>query len=387
MSKVTIFLIILLVGLVAIIYWQYQELNHSETVESFEECLARGYTIMESYPRQCVTPDGEIFIEELPDKEGACIQSGGTVSTALCCKSVGDFPNLCVIGPCGCSPDNSHEVKICDCGSDRCFNGQECVDMSFGNGLPLGEDALNSTYLIEGEEVTLTDGYAEKEIAPGSASKITVQAVQDVVKGDADEDGLEEAFLFLSYNAGGTGTFYYLAAALNLGEGYQGTNTLFLGDRITPESISLRDNVIVVNYLERAEGESMVEEPSLEKMRRVILKDGRLEEIAGNDLIEVYSPIMGERISSPLIITGQARGNWYFEADFPIVLVDWDGLIIAEAIAQAQGDWMTEDFVPFRAEIEFEKPDYGERGTLILRKDNPSGLPENDDAIEIPVFF
>jgi hypothetical protein len=172
-----------------------------------------------------------------------------------------------------------------------------------------------------------------------------------------------------------------------LGEGYQGTNTLFLGDRITPESISLRDNVIVVNYLERAEGESMVEEPSLEKMRRVILKDGRLEEIAGNDLIEVYSPIMGERISSPLIITGQARGNWYFEADFPIVLVDWDGLIIAEAIAQAQGDWMTEDFVPFRAEIEFEKPDYGERGTLILRKDNPSGLPENDDAIEIPVFF
>ena len=98
-------------------------------------------------------------------------------------------------------------------------------------------------------------------------------------------------------------------------------------------------------------------------------------------------------ISSPLTITGEAKGTWYFEANFPVVLTNWDGEIIAEAVAQAQDDWMTEDFVPFEATLEFEDPyqegdpDFMRRGNLILQKANPSGLPENDDAYEIPVYF
>lgn len=102
----------------------------------------------------------------------------------------------------------------------------------------------------------------------------------------------------------------------------------------------------------------------------------QLDELRPNDVVE-----------SPLTITGQARGPWYFEATFPVILTDWDGLIIAESYAQAQGDWMTEDFVPFEATLEFEVPDYGDSGSLILQKANPSGLPENDDAYEIPVRF
>lgn len=60
-------------------------------------------------------------------KEPGCINSGGSVSTAMCCKSVDDFPNTCLIGACGCSPENSHQVKICNCEIDRCFNGSECI--------------------------------------------------------------------------------------------------------------------------------------------------------------------------------------------------------------------------------------------------------------------
>jgi len=67
--------------------------------------------------------------EELSAKEQACINSGGEVSTSLCCQATGDFPDLCLVGPCGCSPDNSHQVKICDCGPDKCFNGSECVTL------------------------------------------------------------------------------------------------------------------------------------------------------------------------------------------------------------------------------------------------------------------
>lgn len=105
------------------------------------------------------------------------------------------------------------------------------------------------------------------------------------------------------------------------------------------------------------------------------------------DLIFLDTPRPNQTVKSPLMIKGQARGFWFFEGDFPVVLTDWDGLIIGEGIATAQGEWMTEEFVPFTAVVEFEVPKYKNNGALILQKDNPSGLPENDDALEIPVLF
>ena len=106
-----------------------------------------------------------------------------------------------------------------------------------------------------------------------------------------------------------------------------------------------------------------------------------------DDLIRLRTPRAGEEIRSPLVVTGEARGYWFFEASFPMYLVDWDGKIIAQGIAQAQDEWMTEDFVPFEATLTFEMPLYEERGALILRKDNPSGLPEHDDALEVQIFY
>lgn len=111
------------------------------------------------------------------------------------------------------------------------------------------------------------------------------------------------------------------------------------------------------------------------------------------DLITVATPEPGNYIASPLTVSGMARGYWFFEASFPVSLVNWDGLIIAEGVATAQSDWMTEDFVPFTVELTFTSPyqdgdpDFMQRGALILQRDNPSGLPENDNAIEIPIMF
>lgn len=112
-------------------------------------------------------------------------------------------------------------------------------------------------------------------------------------------------------------------------------------------------------------------------------------EIEKADLIRISNPRPNQVIKSPLAITGEARGNWYFEASFPVVLTNWDGLIIAHGIAQAKSDWMTTDFVPFEAVLTFtvDKNVYSNRGSLILRKDNPSDLPEHDDALEIPVII
>jgi len=64
--------------------------------------------------------------EQLTETEKACIDSGGTVTIADCCKSASDFPNSCLIGACGCSSDNSKQVKTCDC-KDGCWDGTKCV--------------------------------------------------------------------------------------------------------------------------------------------------------------------------------------------------------------------------------------------------------------------
>ena len=105
------------------------------------------------------------------------------------------------------------------------------------------------------------------------------------------------------------------------------------------------------------------------------------------DLIDLETPRPNEKISSPLVIRGDALGNWFFEGDFPVILTDWDGKIIAEGFVSSKGEWMVEGLVPFGGELIFEKPDFDERGTLILKKDNPSDLPEHDNALEIPILF
>jgi eight-cysteine-cluster-containing protein len=63
---------------------------------------------------------------ELTETEKTCIDSGGTVAIADCCKLTSDFPNSCLIGACGCSSDNSKQVKTCDC-KDGCWDGTKCV--------------------------------------------------------------------------------------------------------------------------------------------------------------------------------------------------------------------------------------------------------------------
>jgi len=105
-----------------------------------------------------------------------------------------------------------------------------------------------------------------------------------------------------------------------------------------------------------------------------------------SDLIRVENPKPDVLIQSPLVVNGEARGYWFFEASFPIVLLDGNGKELAQGIAQAKSDWMTENFVPFEAEIQFANP-ATVNGMLILKKDNPSGLPEHDDELDIPVKF
>lgn len=102
--------------------------------------------------------------------------------------------------------------------------------------------------------------------------------------------------------------------------------------------------------------------------------------------VKVFSLQAGQEITTPLLVEGEAKGTWFFEASFPIKVTDEQGNILGASFVQAQSDWMTEDFVPFKGEISFVSP-VEQKGFLILAKDNPSGLPENDKEIKIPVIL
>jgi hypothetical protein len=129
--------------------------------------------------------------------------------------------------------------------------------------------------------------------------------------------------------------------------------------------------------------------PSVTEVSDPVSADIRAHIDAKKDLIVLTTPSPMSTITSPVTVTGKARGYWFFEGSFPISIVNWDGLIIGEGYATAEGEWMTEEFVPFTGTVNFvfDPATPYNRGAIILKKDNPSGLPEYDDALEIPITF
>jgi hypothetical protein len=105
-----------------------------------------------------------------------------------------------------------------------------------------------------------------------------------------------------------------------------------------------------------------------------------------DDLIILESPRLGTNIKSPLTVRGRARGNWYFEASFPVKIYDANNKLLGQAPVQAIGEWMTTEYVPFDTSFSFATPTT-RTGRLVLEKDNASGLPEHDNSLEIPVTF
>ena len=121
----------------------------------------------------------------------------------------------------------------------------------------------NATYLIEGTSVTLVGGTAESPVAPGSAAKVITTYFGNEASDDLNGDHVPDTAFILTQTSGGSGTFYYVAAALKDGPSYQGTNTVLLGDRIAPQTTEIYDHQIVVNYADRLPGEPMTTLPSV----------------------------------------------------------------------------------------------------------------------------
>jgi hypothetical protein len=70
------------------------ETPFTAVITNFDECVAAGNPVMESYPRQCRTTDGRLFVEEIANMPDPNQTSSGI--TANGCAVAGCSQQLCV---------------------------------------------------------------------------------------------------------------------------------------------------------------------------------------------------------------------------------------------------------------------------------------------------
>jgi len=133
-------------------------------------------------------------------------------------------------------------------------------------------DYKDAEYVIDGKRIKLENGVSETETAPGSASKTITRYFGNEVNLDLNDDGREDIVFLLTQETGGSGTFYYVMAALNTEAGYAGSDAVFLGDRIAPQTTEKGEGkIVIINYADRKAGEDFSVVPSVGKSIWLIL--------------------------------------------------------------------------------------------------------------------
>lgn len=149
---------------------------------------------------------------------------------------------------------------------------------SGGAGAPnaAAPDPASATYKIDKDTVTLANGRAEREAAPGSASKIVTTLTDKRTTGDVDGDGRADAIVVLASQPGGSGTFYYVAVLLNGASGVTSTPAMLLGDRVAVTGVRLDGTTIVIEFLDHASGQPLASSPSVATTKRFGVAQGAL---------------------------------------------------------------------------------------------------------------
>ncbi len=141
-------------------------------------------------------------------------------------------------------------------------------------------DPLKATYAIEHQKVTLENGKAvSKPVEPGSAVRTTTKILGRPVRGDLNGDSKTDAAIVLMEDPGGSGTFYYVAAAVNVNGQAEGTNAILLGDRIALLAVRIVSRQIIVTYADRKPSEPFAAKATVRVIKRFVLQGQLLKEV------------------------------------------------------------------------------------------------------------
>ena len=125
------------------------------------------------------------------------------------------------------------------------------------------DPARNATYVIDGRPIGLVDGVSDLELAPGSASRLITRSLGEPHHTDLNADGRSDSVLLLAQSGGGSGTFYYLAAAVQNPDGTEGSEGFLLGDRIEPRALRVDEaGTVEVQLAARAPGDPLAAPPT-----------------------------------------------------------------------------------------------------------------------------
>ncbi len=138
---------------------------------------------------------------------------------------------------------------------------------------------MNLTFEIDGKSITLLDGTFEEKAAPDSALKSVTRYFGNETFGDLNADSKEDAAFLITQDGGGSGTFFYVVAAVQTESGYSGTNAILLGDRIAPQTTEIVDGQIVVNYADRKSDEPFTTQPTVGISKHFKVQDEYLTEV------------------------------------------------------------------------------------------------------------
>ncbi|HOY46549.1 MAG TPA: DUF333 domain-containing protein [Candidatus Dojkabacteria bacterium] len=114
-----IIILLIIAGIIGIASYNFSLNNLPDTGEEidatifdFDSCSAAGYPILESYPPQCRTPDGRVFVQEVSEISNPaseyCLENGGRLEFR---KDLQGEAGFCIFE-----------------------NGKECEEWAFFNG-------------------------------------------------------------------------------------------------------------------------------------------------------------------------------------------------------------------------------------------------------------
>lgn len=124
-------------------------------------------------------------------------------------------------------------------------------------------DYKNAIYRVGKADVTLLEGLHTVPAAPGSAAQEVTRIVEPPSHAGGTLGGRAAVAVFMSQDAGGSGTFYYAAVVFADGRG----TTFQIGDRIQPTGIAIHGDDLVVSYLDRKADEPMAVPPTVPRER------------------------------------------------------------------------------------------------------------------------
>jgi hypothetical protein len=105
-----------------------------------------------------------------------------------------------------------------------------------------------STWSLIGK-VKLTNGICMESFIPSSSTQIVVRMGEPIAIGDLNGDKVDDAAVILISNPGTAGTYYDVAAVLNVGGVPYNIATEPLGENIQVKSLSITSGVIKVDMV------------------------------------------------------------------------------------------------------------------------------------------